>query len=108
MVSAGCSATCLEIQPVRNRLAHHVGQGFAGQRGDRHPAHALGRPRARSHRGGIDHEFQRKMREHVGDDARLAVPARRAPEHRRLLQRRLVILSAAPELAALAPALVVP
>ena len=52
--------------------------------------------RARAALRGIDHKLQRKMREHMGDHARLAMPARDALQHGRLLQRRFVVLRGEP------------
>src|ERR1700680_3949669 len=83
----------LEAKPVRDRLAHDIGQRLVGQRRNRHPARPLQCTRTRGNFCGVDHKLQRKMREYVGDDSRLAMPARDALERGRLLQRRLVLLS---------------
>src|ERR1700751_1334823 len=64
----------LAPEPVGDDLAHYIGQCLTRKRYDRRPAHALGRAGARRNGRGIDHELQRKMREHMGDDAGLAVP----------------------------------
>src|ERR1700710_238953 len=92
LLPAWCQHGASETKPVRDRLAHHVGQRFTGQRRDRYKAHALGGTCARGDVSGVNHQFQWKVREDVGDDARLAVPARHAFKRRRLLQRYLVIL----------------
>ncbi len=83
-------------KPVRDHLAHDVGQRLFAERRNLHPAHSLRRPRTLRNVGGVDHKLQRKMRKDMGDDAGLAMPARDAVHQRRLLQRRLVVLRGKP------------
>src|SRR5262245_56610636 len=81
---------------MRDRLAHDIRERFVVQRRDRRPAHAVGRVDTRPHARGIDHELKWKMREDMGYDTGLAMPARDALEDRCLLQRYPVILLGKP------------
>ena len=72
-------------QPVRDHLAHDVGQRLVLQCRNRHPAHALRRAAARRNIRGVDHQLQREMREHVGDDAEPCDASAPRLERRRLL-----------------------
>ena len=62
---------------MREHFAHEVRKRLARQIGTRDPARPVGRDCVVRHRGNIDHELERKMREHVGDDAGTAPPIRR-------------------------------